>query len=821
MMRNDVLRDLTSARGPWRDIRHTLSSLICTLAERHNPRVGLHCRMGRARGYHGGREGAHMLEGIRFIKSLGLFADFAQVPGTDFAELTLIFGENGVGKTTIAAILDSLRERDALAIIRRRSLPGGAAPSCAVGLDGTVFSFDGAGWDGQPPYGTMEVFFPDFVARNVYVGGGVGTENKRNLCEFVLGRLAVADVEKLTVADAEARSALADVKQTDAQLALVIKAPDTVETFLALLEDPEIEEHLADARAGLAAAMAAEQVLARPLPVRVETAAPSRKQLTALLAETDTNIAPDAAKVVRGHVDSVLGEGGEEWLDFGTKHIVDEHCPYCGQDVGDAALVKALRAYFSAEYRDLVAHIAQGIETTRAGSSLAALGTIKAEIRGQLAIAAQWEAQCALDPKVVEAHLTAAEESWAQATVLLDGVLRAKQSSPLDVIAPGAVEQACVFFDEALDHLSSMNDSLSECATVAADYKKTLAAADKEGLTAAVSHLDNQRLRYTKPVLDLVAKRGTDATRRSVAETEKVRLKGLIDTHAAAVVGKYEAGINWYLEFFGCDIRIAHVEPKYAGGKASVSYELTVRGHRVALASVADEPCFDSVLSEGDKCSLALAFFLARLKDIADLSAMVIVMDDPVNSFGGSRRRLVAGVIRDLRKRGAQVVVLTHDERLAAMMWRDSTRIGAMKKIVPLQIERTAAGSRLVPWDAERAMRSEYVEDYLTMVAFLEGAVGHEVAAACIRPYVEQRLRHLFPGPPLEIRDTLGQMITKIRNSGSGDRLYVLKPKLAELEAIEDGGLPAAHATDDVPAMPPLGREEVRVFVQKALDILP
>ena len=181
-----------------------------------------------------------------------------------------------------------------------------------------------------------------------------------------------------------------------------------------------------------------------------------------------------------------------------------------------------------------------------------------------------------------------------------------------------------------------------------------------------------------------------------------------------------------------------------------------------------------------------------------------------------SRRTLIEGVVRDLRVRGAQVVVLTHDERLAAMMWRDKK----LKNIVSLQVERTNQGSRLLPWDVERATQSEYVEHYLTLHGFLEHGGDHRPAAACIRPYLEQRLRHLFPGPPFLTRDSLGDMIGKIRDSAPGSRLNALKVKVSSLESINDASLPSHHATDDVPGMDPLTPAEVRLFAQKALDVL-
>jgi wobble nucleotide-excising tRNase len=263
-------------------------------------------------------------------------------------------------------------------------------------------------------------------------------------------------------------------------------------------------------------------------------------------------------------------------------------------------------------------------------------------------------------------------------------------------------------------------------------------------------------------------------------------------------------------------MRIESVEAAFPSGRASVQYILKVHGCKIGLGVSATEPCFETVLSEGDKNLFALSFFFARLKDPSDLAERVVVLDDPVNSLASSRRTLIEGVIRDLRTRGAQVVILTHDERLAALIWRDRK----LKQIVPLQVVRTKKCSRLQPWDVERALQTEYVKHYLALLDYIENGGDHEKAAVCIRPYLEQRLRHLFPGPPFETRDTLAQMIAKIRDSAPRTRLYPLQNKLADLESINGASLPSHHATDDVPEMAPLTPEGVRIFAQKALDVL-
>ena len=82
-----------------------------------------------------------MLERLESVKKVGLFKDYTHSPECEFGEITLIYGENGVGKSTIAAILDSLREQNAGEIIRRRSLPGDVAPTVVVTLNGKFLPY--------------------------------------------------------------------------------------------------------------------------------------------------------------------------------------------------------------------------------------------------------------------------------------------------------------------------------------------------------------------------------------------------------------------------------------------------------------------------------------------------------------------------------------------------------------------------------------------------------------------------------------------------------------------------------------------------------
>ncbi len=757
-----------------------------------------------------------MLEKLDSVKKVGLFDDYTHSPECEFGDITLIYGENGVGKSTIAAILDSLRERNTGEILRRRTLPGDVAPTVIVTLNGKAYSFDGLNWDDQPPYDTLDIFFPGFVSRNVHAASGVDTEHRRNLCELVLGREAVKNVTRLAGADSEARDALAEMKRVERQIELLVKKPDTLETFVGLPSAPNIDEQLDKVRAELKQARSREAILARAIPQPVSLPTIDRNAIAELLKKSADGIGAHAAAVVREHVREQLDADGEKWLAYGAEHIGDNKCPFCAQNLGGSDLAEAIQSYFSAAYRAYAESVSAEIQEVRDRLGSVAFTQVRAALLSQAAIAAQWTDEMAINQAAIDSALAEAEAAWNRGAAKLLELVANKEARPLEIIDVVLGDEALTDYQHATDILTGVNDTLTASRKKAEEQRAALSKSDTAEIEERIHRLENQKARFEPQAQDLLGKRGALMEKRQELGAEKKALKKAIDDHAARVVGKYQDGINHYLDYFGCDIRIESVEPKFPSGKASVHYKLKVHGHEIPLGLSEAEPCFETVLSEGDKNTLALSFFFARLKDLHELTGRVVVLDDPVNSLGSSRRSLVVGVVRDLRARGAQVVVLTHDERLAALIWRDKT----LNDIVSLQVERSGSGSRLRPWDVERATQSEYVGHYLTLVDYLENGGDHKPVALCIRPYVEQRLRYLYPGPPFCSRDSLGQMIRRIRDSKQGSRLHALQAKLAKLESINEAALPSHHATDDVPGVAPLSPEGVHLFAQKALDVL-
>lgn len=755
-----------------------------------------------------------MLEKFISINKVGLFESCSYLPGCDFGEVTLIYGDNGVGKSTLAAIIDALREGNVDEIIRRRSLPGNVAPSVAIRVNGGDYVFDGNNWDKQLPHDTLDVFYPGFVTRNVHSATGIDPEHSRKLCEFVIGRQAVDKVTRLASADAESRTVLSDLKTTDKQLQLLIKGSDTLEVFLGLSSDPKIDENMEKVRTELKQAQNKDSIIARAVPESVSVPTIDKNKIINVLEKSIDSMDISVTEVVKKHINQHLDDDGENWLEYGIKHVKKNNkCPFCSQDITRSDIVAAIRSYFSAEYRSYTKVLMAEIKTLHDQLGATTYSSISTALSVQVAVASQWAGEISIDKSAVATDLSAAEKKWQAAAGKLETLLATKQTKPLDKMDATLAGEVMTDYEDAQRSIDKVNKVLMTISKKAEEKKSSLSKASTIEIEQRLKRLENQKTRFEPLTKNLIDKRNGLIDKRARLETEKVGLKKEIDESAIKVIGKYQTGINYYLEHFGCDIRIESIEPKFPSGRASVQYVLKAHGHEIELGISIANPCFETVLSDGDKYTLALSFFLARLKDISSLAGRVIVLDDPVNSFGAHRRTLVEGIIRDLNTRGAQIIILTHDERLAALIWRDGK---LNKKIVSLQVERTRTGSHLRPWDVERATQSEYVRQYLAIDGYLEHGGDHMQVAPLIRPYLEHRIRHLFPGTLFETRDSLGDIIAKIRKSTSGSRLEVLKTRIPDLESINESSLPSHHASDNVPGMTPPTPEAVRLFAEKA-----
>jgi len=111
-----------------------------------------------------------MINRLQLLRNVGQFDSVSSAANIPLTRLTLIYSENGRGKTTLAAVLRSLATGDALPITERRRLAAQHPPhvilDCCGGPPPAIF--DNNAWNRT--LADLVVFDDVFIDQNVCSG---------------------------------------------------------------------------------------------------------------------------------------------------------------------------------------------------------------------------------------------------------------------------------------------------------------------------------------------------------------------------------------------------------------------------------------------------------------------------------------------------------------------------------------------------------------------------------------------------------------------------------------------------------------------------
>ena len=133
-----------------------------------------------------------MLKKITKLQSIGLFQSGTPAPA-DFDRVTLLYAENGRGKSTVATLLRACALGDAEKLQAKKTLDTATPQEVALlfefGGKNAPITFSNWTWNAKVPQ--IVVFDAEFVEQNVYSGQEVRPEQRQALLEFALGDQAV------------------------------------------------------------------------------------------------------------------------------------------------------------------------------------------------------------------------------------------------------------------------------------------------------------------------------------------------------------------------------------------------------------------------------------------------------------------------------------------------------------------------------------------------------------------------------------------------------------------------------------------------------
>lgn len=153
------------------------------------------------------------LQKILDIQNVGRFEKLSAPSSLRFSQVTLIFGENGWGKSTLADVLRSLTRGQPAIIRGRKTLAAGGQQKALLLIDGQQCVFDGSTWAGSRP--RIAVFDQAFINENVYSGDFVSHDHLKRQYGLVVGAEGVAFIGQIQDVDKEIKEVTQSLKEKD------------------------------------------------------------------------------------------------------------------------------------------------------------------------------------------------------------------------------------------------------------------------------------------------------------------------------------------------------------------------------------------------------------------------------------------------------------------------------------------------------------------------------------------------------------------------------------------------------------------------------
>jgi len=756
-----------------------------------------------------------VLERIEQIQGVGLLHD---ANGKPFKchKATLIYSDNGRGKSTLASVLRSVATGDGSLITERVTLDGTQQPGVVMQFgSGHRVSFVNGAWSETRP--ELLVFDADFIEKNIHSGSVVNTEHRKNLLEFALGEQAVSARRLVDLATSDAQTSSDKVKQLITELS-GHHTHVPLATFENLPEITEADAQIEALQKRITAANNIDSITKKPAPSTIPEPAFDLEGFFTLLQTSLEDVHEDAESVVRTHVTALGSAGAEGWLSQGLNFDDSVKCPYCGQGTTGNELIRAYRTYFNAAYTALKKK-AQQISNEISTHLTPAVVTFAHGISTANALAAAWH------DHVKVANFTfdqeAAESILEELKSLLQRLADRKKASPTDSVGLEHDKNTTQELWQLLMHMMrEVNQEITAVATEIETFRGNLATENIKDLQAQILLLQLTKRRYSPEVVTLFSKLVDARIESDAAEKRKKAEREKLDALMKEILAKYEQSINDLLKKFGASFSIEKMDANFRGNAPRSEYGLKLRGKSISLDG--GPPSFATALSEGDKRTLAFAFFVASTLADPKLSQRVVVIDDPMCSLDRNRRQHTKMVLKKIFSECDQLIVLAHDLYFIRNLRDKLTPKDGQTPVSVFQLQHAVGGySDFAKIDVDMECKSEYYRHHHLLMDFVNGrSSDNNHVAKAIRPLLEGYLHRRFPG--LIPRDLIfGQVIAFIKDEKAPNPVTFAQPLLEELQEINDYAGQFHHDTNpgnaDTVAIVP---SELRTFAERALNVV-
>ncbi|MCG7314479.1 AAA family ATPase [Priestia flexa] len=763
-----------------------------------------------------------MINKIISIKNTGKFRSLTAQGTSNFNQMNIIYSENGRGKTTLSNILRSLNDQNAELIIGRKTLGAPGEQSISILCDSINYKFKGEKWDNKPKY-EFEIFDSTYITQNIYSKNIIEHDQKKQLYLFTIGKQGVEKANQLDEIEAQLKIENTNKKELENSIKIGIQGVLSVNDFIKLSKKDNLEGEIKKSEKSLQSLGQESEIKNKQKLTKLSLPSFDLKKFEASLAGVTLNVITNQAEeLTKQHIKEILDENGEKWLEYGVSYIENDQCPFCKQDISGVDIVTAFKTYFSSEYQKSIKFIDNLDTSFKQKFGFDTLSSLQTNLNSNLKLLSFWQNHIILDEELV-LDIEGINKTWDIFTTAITEVIENKKRSPLEqIIISDEITEKCNQYQAILVNISSYNELIESINQKIEERKLSLHQLSLQNEKVTLERLKNIQLRYSNEKSELI--NNYNVILDSIKNLNKLKseVRERLNQYTEEIFQKYETRINWHLERCGASFKISDYKSSFLGGKPSSNFSLSINNVPVPLGnekSPLTTPSFRNTLSEGDKSSLAFAFFLAKLETDPDIERKILIFDDPISSMDNHRKGYTADQVIRYSNQARQVLVLTHDTYFARALW--SKYADKKTLLTQLCIKRDGAtDSTIGNWDIESETKSDYYQSYFTLADFLEGKteVDPRSVARCIRPLLEGNLRIRFPAV-FKSNEWLGNFIDKVRQ-GETESLRRMKNQLTELEDINDYSKKFHHDKNPFADTEHLDHSELLAYVKRTLNVL-
>ena len=685
-----------------------------------------------------------MIEKIKLLRNVGSFDDVSPDTESDLKKLSLIYAENGRGKTTLANILRSFGDNNPSLIEERHRLGVNDKPHIVI----DKFVYQNGGWQSHNP--NVFVFDDYFVAQNVCSGVDVSPGHRQNLHELIIGAEGVKLNSKLQVEIKKNEEHNRVIREKEEAITPTMRRNYSVVDFCNLQQNDNIENAILDAQRNIEVAQSSEAIKNQNSFQTIELPVFDLEEIEKLLQKDLPALQQAAATKVKNHL-SKLGDDAEAWVGEGVKKSKllsgddSDTCPFCAQALENSPIIVHYEGYFSDAYTGLKdSIITQGRQVSSEHGADIQLAFERSIQSVKLSVIF-W--QKFADISAIEIDTAEVVGAWNNARESVLAVLRSKLDSPLEKMTlTTEIRNAVVAYEKHRINISNIFVELQAYNSEITLVKERAAVANLPNLNSALDNLKVLQTRYRPEVNKLCQAYLDERAGKKITEKNRNAAREKLNSYREEIFATYQESINKYLGKFLAGFRLQNVTPQNNRSGTSCDYDILINDIPVPINDANNGPSFRNTLSAGDRSTLALAFFFSSLDRDTDSSEKIIIIDDPITSLDEHRSLHTIEQIIGLSGRVNQIIVLSHSKPFLCQIWDNVRSSISDKDKNAIHILRSGTSSDIKQWDVNQDCITEHDKRYTLIKNYLDNESSNKTGVAvALRPTLESFIRVAYP----------------------------------------------------------------------------